>query len=816
MIGRGGMAMVHLARQIDLDRLVALKELSAFHAADPQWALRFVRESRLAGSLTHPNVVTVYDFFEWHGTPHIAMEYLERGSLRPYVGTLTPAQTGGVLAGVLAGLRHAERRGIVHRDLKPENLLVSDDGDVKITDFGIAKATSELRPGAFRTATGMTVGTPGYMAPEQAMGRSVGPWTDLYSLGCIAYELYVGRPPFGGTDEPLALLLRHVNEPVVPAIDAAPDVAPAVSAWIDGLLVKDPARRVRSAEDAWASLEEILIDALGPRWRRAAALPALPYGSVPGPATPPPAGSLSPYTPPPADSLQTPNAALPVAPSGPPDDSLAPPAAEAPHTAEPTARTSGFVTFQQPGPLAPPFETPVTEAPASPALRDHGTSEPSVPEAPVSPPPLEPSRSDRSEPPASAPPGPGEPYDRHDAAPEAPATVPPARPPVMTPETPAHDRRGRRFVIAVAVAVAAAGAAGYVATRDTPPTPDATPKTPRDQAALEPQRLARAAGPIRFSATREWSVGTGMAAGVELAEATTLKSGDGEITVGMASPAGVTKDLLPNGLAERLAEGASKPKTVQLASGLRALRHPRLAPAGSASPLTVVAIPTSAGVATLACTAPEATCDGIADTLRLTGARALDPDAAARYGGALERAVTRLNRARGRDERALRQARTTGGQASRAMALRGDERRAASAIADLGPASEDVAAHRRLVAALRAGGDAYGDLAQAAQKDRPAGYRQAAARVRRAHETAQAHLASLRGLGYRPWLTARLQAVTIPALRRPAPDPQATPTPSPSATVVPTATATPPVNPTPGGPPSSEPTPKPTPEFGDG
>src|SRR3954462_10444230 len=101
-IGRGGMAVVHLARQRELDRFVALKELSAFHASDPQWGSRFVRESRLAGSLTHANIVTVYDFFELEGTPYIAMEYLERGSLRPYVGTLTPAQMGGVLSDVLA------------------------------------------------------------------------------------------------------------------------------------------------------------------------------------------------------------------------------------------------------------------------------------------------------------------------------------------------------------------------------------------------------------------------------------------------------------------------------------------------------------------------------------------------------------------------------------------------------------------------------------------------------------------------------------------------------------------------------------------
>src|SRR6187200_2123487 len=153
-IGRGGMAIVYLARQTDLDRFVALKELGAFHASDPSFAQRFLRESRVAGSLSHPNVVTVHDYFEHDGTPYIAMEYVERGSLRPYVGRMTPAQIGGVLDAVFAGLSGAEQLGIVHRDLKPENLMVTSSGGVKIADFGIAKAAQAADPGTAVTATG--------------------------------------------------------------------------------------------------------------------------------------------------------------------------------------------------------------------------------------------------------------------------------------------------------------------------------------------------------------------------------------------------------------------------------------------------------------------------------------------------------------------------------------------------------------------------------------------------------------------------------------------------------------------------------------
>ena len=274
-IGRGGMATVYLARQVDLDRLVALKELGALRQADPSFARRFLREARLAGSLSHPNIVTVHDFFEQQGTPAIAMEYLRRGSLRPYAGLLTVAQVGGVLEGLLAGLAHAETHGIVHRDLKPENLLVSDDGHVKIVDFGIAKATNELRVGSFVTSTGIAVGTPNYVAPEQAMGRAVGPWTDLYAVGIVTYELFVGRAPFADTPEPMAVLLRQINEPVPPLTETSPGVEPLLSDWIEWLLAKDAADRPQSAHEAWLDLEARLISMLGPRWKREAALPQL-------------------------------------------------------------------------------------------------------------------------------------------------------------------------------------------------------------------------------------------------------------------------------------------------------------------------------------------------------------------------------------------------------------------------------------------------------------------------------------------------------------------------------------------------------------
>ncbi|MGZ4215237.1 MAG: serine/threonine protein kinase [Solirubrobacteraceae bacterium] len=325
-IGQGGMATVYLARQEGLDRDVALKELSSFQASAPDMVQRFLRESRLAGSLNHPNVVTVHEYFEEGSVPYIAMEYLPRGSLRPYVGRLSPAQFAGVMEGVLAGLAHAEAHGIVHRDMKPENLLITSDGRVKIADFGIAKATVTAGGGTFLTKEGVAIGTPTYMAPEQAIASSdIGPWTDLYSVGIIAYEQILGRPPFRD-EAPPVILFRHVNDPVPPATKANPAVDPAVSAWIDRLLTKDPHSRPRDAARVWEDLEEIVLGTLGPLWRREARI----SGDDQAPDTP------KPLTPAPFES------------------EIAPP----PEVATGVAET-GYVTFGGSGPQNPPSVAPV-------------------------------------------------------------------------------------------------------------------------------------------------------------------------------------------------------------------------------------------------------------------------------------------------------------------------------------------------------------------------------------------------------------------------------------------------------------------------
>jgi serine/threonine protein kinase len=271
VVGHGGAAVVYVALQRALNRRVALKELAPCYAADRSFAARFVEESRLVAAINHPSIVTVHEYFEEGGSPYIAMEYMQRGSLRALVGRLSLAAIIGVLENVLEGLDQCERLGIVHRDLKPENLLVADDGRVTIADFGVARAIGNATPAALGTATG-TVGTPGYMAPEQVLGGELTPATDLYSLGIVVWELLAGRAPFDPGDTPVALQYRHVHQALPPIQTIAREIDDHVADWLGRMLDKQPERRFPSAQNAWERLDDIAIELVGPRWRRAARL----------------------------------------------------------------------------------------------------------------------------------------------------------------------------------------------------------------------------------------------------------------------------------------------------------------------------------------------------------------------------------------------------------------------------------------------------------------------------------------------------------------------------------------------------------------
>jgi serine/threonine-protein kinase len=246
-IGEGGAAIVYRARDLRLDRVVALKVLREAFGGDSEFQRRFQREARIAASLNHPNIVDVYDFGQTDRTYYIAMEYLEGGNLKDRIrraGRLPTAEARDVAQQVLSALAAAHARGLVHRDVKPQNVLLDGTGTAKLTDFGIAHGPDAVE----MTQVGMTIGTAAYIAPEQATGGVVGPATDVYGAGILLYEMLTGRPPFeGGT--PFEVAYRQVNEPVPRPSSLAAGVPPDVEAIALKALEKDPLDRFGSAEE---------------------------------------------------------------------------------------------------------------------------------------------------------------------------------------------------------------------------------------------------------------------------------------------------------------------------------------------------------------------------------------------------------------------------------------------------------------------------------------------------------------------------------------------------------------------------------------
>jgi beta-lactam-binding protein with PASTA domain/tRNA A-37 threonylcarbamoyl transferase component Bud32 len=254
-IGRGGMAEVSLARDQLLDRPVAIKAMFPEFATDPSFVERFRREATAAANLNHPNIVGVYDWGEAEGTYFIVMEYVDGRSLSQILradGPLHPDRVADIGADVAAALGFAHRNGVVHRDVKPGNVLVDQGGQVKVADFGIARAISATTDENL-TQAGTVMGTATYFSPEQARGDAVDPRSDLYSLGCVLYELVVGRPPFSG-DSPVAIAYKQVHESPVPPRQINPSIPPALEAIILKCLAKNPANRYPSAEDLRADL----------------------------------------------------------------------------------------------------------------------------------------------------------------------------------------------------------------------------------------------------------------------------------------------------------------------------------------------------------------------------------------------------------------------------------------------------------------------------------------------------------------------------------------------------------------------------------
>src|SRR5271155_381640 len=259
IVGRGGMAEGFRARDIRLDRIVGVKTLRDDLARDQTFQARFRREAQSAASLNHPSIVAVYDTGEDDDgpshVPYIVMEFVDGRTIRDLLRDdrrLLPERALEITDGVLRALDYSHRNGIVHRDIKPGNVMLNRQGEIKVMDFGIARAVADTQ--ATMTQTAQVIGTAQYLSPEQARGERVDARSDLYSTGCLLYELLTGRPPFTG-DSPVAIAYQHVRENPVPPSRVDPDVP----AWADAIvlkaLAKSPGDRYQTAADMRADLQ---------------------------------------------------------------------------------------------------------------------------------------------------------------------------------------------------------------------------------------------------------------------------------------------------------------------------------------------------------------------------------------------------------------------------------------------------------------------------------------------------------------------------------------------------------------------------------
>jgi hypothetical protein len=571
---------------------------------------------------------------------------------------------------------------------------------VKIADFGIAKATTKMQTGAFLTATGTTVGTPVYMAPEQAMAQEIGPWTDLYSVGCMAFELFTGKVPFHDSDAPMAILLRHVNEPIPPVKSIEPSVDQGISDWIERLLVKDPKLRTQSANVAWDDFEEIVIAILGPRWRREARLMEdVAPADTPKPLTPAPFEGTS-ADPAVSDDFQSFEWGAPATP--PPSDVVLPP----PPRDEVVAprEDTVFETYIAPGPPQPVEPEPEPEPPRVP------TPEPvaAVPEP--------------------------EPVPE----PEVPATVAPER----VPEPEAEPERPRRNVLPLAIGagVLIAAILGFVLGGSggggTATTGGGTPSVVMSNAAMKlkvPDGWTKTAPPAIPGLTLSDPVAA---------------SGDGTTaSFGLVHGDADNSTLLPTGLLQAAGSVPKGREAVELGPDrLQAYRYRDVKLSGLDRPVTLYTVPTRQGVATVACLSA---CEAVANTLQLNGADAFPIGPSPAFAKAVGTQLAKVSQASATQGTALAKARTPAAQAAAARKLQAAYRTAAAGLPktqQLSPA--DRGANARLHAALGGVAKAYGRAATAAAKHDKAGFKQAGAAVTRAQRELAGALAGLRAAGY--------------------------------------------------------------------
>src|SRR2546427_5139581 len=316
-LGRGGMGAVYLAEQPGLGREVAIKEL--IQSADPTSLRRFLQEAQVMARTSHPNLVQVHDIELQGNVNYLVLEFVRGRSLRDWMSQapLPPPQVFAVMHGVLQALDYAHRHAVVHRDVKPENVLISDEGMVKVADFGIARLMGDTGVGGSATKTGTTVGTPQYMSPEQVSSSKVDGRSDLYSAGIMFYELVAGQPPFTASDAdgPFTLIANHVQAPPKPPSVLQPGLNLELEHVILQAIAKRPEDRFQTGQEFDEAMSRV-ADRMCPGWQRSLepgvdlsrmvplATPAIPIPTTPiGMAIGQPATAMPPphvaYNPPP-------------------------------------------------------------------------------------------------------------------------------------------------------------------------------------------------------------------------------------------------------------------------------------------------------------------------------------------------------------------------------------------------------------------------------------------------------------------------------------------------------------------------------------
>ena len=725
VLGHGGMGIVYSARQIALERLVALKILAPQLSADESFRQRFRREGQIQAAIDHPHIIPVYEAGEIDGALFITMRLVRGPTLKDLIiaRQLEAARTLRLLKPIAQALDAAHEVDLIHRDIKPQNILVGLRDHPYLADFGLTKGTNEIG----LTRTGQFVGTTDYVAPEQIRGEAASPATDVYSLAGVLYECLTGVVPYAKPSD-AAVLFAHMTEAPPLVTDQRPDLPAALDEVVARGMAKDAAARQARASDLVDEAER----AFGRRIRAAI--------TPPGPLEVPEETGIR-F---PEDKIATHETRIRPVPEVPaeletPAFAELPPSEDEPLVAD----TSNVVAF--------------------PAARE---TRPSPPAAPTAPAPAEPVPIELRRP-AATKPAPPKPAPAARTQP-APAELPPLRArenmpatarvhrPAPVPQTPparGESRSQPRPALAVAgvvaVAVVAIAAGLLIGNR----------KTASPAAAAAAPALVSSAGndvlDLSFPDTWRRASRPPAIEGLDLARPVALSAGagGGGVVAGRSAATGPT--LLPAAFVKRLA-GRPAADRVRLGA-LQALRYRGLRPGGAGPALTVFAVPTSRGVATVACLAPpasaaaavfQADCQRVAASLKLSGPRAFGLGPQADYARGADRAITALAAARLRDRRALAGARTQGGQGRLAAALATAHDRALRALSGLAISPADAEAHASLVAAIRRARDGYARMSRAARHHDAKGFAAGERAVRGGDAGLRTALATLEDLGY--------------------------------------------------------------------